>query len=413
MSPRFFADLHIHSRYSIACSKSITPEILAFSAAVKGLQVLGTGDCIHPAWRRELQRDLVAVGNGLFRLKEKPNERVLGQLPSSCRREVQFLLSTEISTIYKKDGRTRKVHHLVCLPDFTSAGRLAKRLSSIGSIASDGRPILKLDSRRLLEWVLALDNGSFLIPAHIWTPWFSVLGEKGGFDSLEVCYGDLTSEIFALETGLSSDPPMNWRVSALDRFSLVSNSDAHSPAKIGRECTIFTGEKSFHGIRHALETGEGLQGTVEFFPEEGKYHYDGHRKCGVRLHPQEADKLGGVCPVCGKPLTVGVLHRVEALADRKSGEKPAGARRFTRLVGLDRVLSLELGCGETTKKVQQKRAALLDAAGPELYILMEAGRNVISGASTAGIACSIMNIRRGRVEVQSGYDGLFGKITIL
>ena len=302
----FYADLHVHSKYSRATSKDADLEHFALWAGKKGLTVVGTGDFTHPAWLSELKAKLVPAEPGLFRLK---NEVPL--VGAALRRDNQpiaarFILQVEISTIYKRAEKIRKVHHIVFVPGFEQADRLVEKLSRIGNIKSDGRPILGLDSRDLLEILLECGEDCFLIPAHIWTPWFSVLGSKSGFDSIEECYGDLSRHIFALETGLSSDPPMNWRVSCLDRYRLVSNSDCHSPAKLAREACAFDMDMSYFAIRDALRTGKDYAGTIEFFPEEGKYHADGHRKCAVRLLPEETRKNKGLCPVCGKPVTVGV-----------------------------------------------------------------------------------------------------------
>src|SRR5690242_16829063 len=322
----FVADLHVHSRYSRACSRDCDLEHLAWWAARKGIALVGTGDLCHPAWAEEIRTKLVPAEPGLFRLRPDLERDVLATLPASVRVPVRFLLSVEISTIYKRGERTRKIHHLLYAPDFDAAARITSRLSKIGNLAADGRPILGLDSRDLLEIVLESDPASYLVPAHIWTPWFSVLGSKAGFDAVEECYGDLAPHIFALETGLSSDPAMNWRISVLDRYRLVSSSDAHSPAKLGREATAFDAPLDYFAIRRALETGQGFGGTVEFFPEEGKYHLDGHRKCNVVLSPAETRALSLACPVCGHPVTVGVLHRVEELADReeRSEERRVG-----------------------------------------------------------------------------------------
>src|SRR5229473_6115083 len=305
---RFHADLHVHSKYSRATSPDLDLEHLASWARRKGIAVVATGDFSHPAWSAELKAKLVPAEPGLFRLRDDIEKAVMAALPAACRAPVRFMLEVEISTIYKKGDKTRKIHHLIYAPDFATVDRINARLARIGNIASDGRPILGLDSRNLLE--ITLDSGpdAYLIPAHIWTPWFAALGSQSGFDSIVECYGDLSDRIFAVETGLSSDPAMNWRVSFLDRYRLVSNSDAHSPGKLAREATRFSCEPDFFAMRRALETGEGYEGTVEFFPEEGKYHLDGHRACGVRLDPEQTRALDTICPQCGKPLTVGVLH---------------------------------------------------------------------------------------------------------
>ena len=295
----YYTDLHIHSKYSRATSKSCNLEELAFWAKKKGLSLISTGDFTHPAWFNEIKEKLVPSENGTFRLKPEIEKEIFqGTEP------VKFILSVEISTIYKKWDKTRKVHHVCFVPDLQAAENFRLKLETIGNIKSDGRPILGLDSRNLLETVLEAGENSYIIPAHIWTPWFSVLGSKSGFDSIEDCYGDLSEHIFAVETGLSSDPEMNWHVSKLDKFRLVSNSDAHSPSKLAREATVFTKEPDYYSIMNALKTGDGYCGTVEFFPEEGKYHEDGHRKCNVCLTPEETKALNGICPVCGKPLTI-------------------------------------------------------------------------------------------------------------
>ena len=294
---RYHADLHIHSKYSRATSKNCDLENLAYWAQRKGIAVVGTGDFTHPAWRAELKDKLEPAEPGLFRLLPELEQSIAARLPAACTGPTRFMLSVEISTIYKKGELTRKIHHLIYAPDFDTADRVAASLDRIGNIESDGRPILGLDSRHLLEITLEAGPGAYLVPAHIWTPWFAVLGSRSGFDSITECYADLADEIFAVETGLSSDPAMNWRISFLDRYRLVSNSDAHSPAKLGREATLFDTELDYFALRRALETGQGYGGTVEFFPEEGKYHLDGHRKCNVRLTPEETQANGGRCPV--------------------------------------------------------------------------------------------------------------------
>src|SRR5215467_4598483 len=348
---RFHADLHVHSKYSRATSRDLDLEHLAAWACRKGIGVVGTGDFTHPAWCAELKEKLVPAEPGLFRLRDDIEKGVAATLPPACRTAVRFMLEVEISTIYKKGDKTRKVHHLIYAPDFATVDRINARLARIGNIASDGRPILGLDSRDLLEITLESDPGAYFIPAHIWTPWFAALGSQSGFDSIAECYGDLAGNIFAVETGLSSDPAMNWRVSFLDRYRLVSNSDAHSPGKLGREATAFDCDLDYFAIRRALETGRGYVGTVEFFPEEGKYHLDGHRKCNVRLTPRETLANEGRCPVCGERVTVGVLHRIEMLADRREEETkpPTTAGEVTNLVPLAEILSEIVGAGAASK----------------------------------------------------------------
>ncbi|HXQ67749.1 MAG TPA: UvrD-helicase domain-containing protein [Alphaproteobacteria bacterium] len=411
---RFHADLHVHSKYSRATSRDCDLEHLAYWAARKGIGVVATGDFTHPAWRAELKEKLLPAEPGLFRLRHDLESAVAERLPPVCRSAVRFMLSVEISTIYKKGERTRKIHHLLYAPDFDSADRIAARLARIGNIASDGRPILGLDSRHLLEIMLEASNQAFLVPAHIWTPWFAVLGSQSGFDSILECYGDLAHHIFALETGLSSDPAMNWRLSFLDRYRLVSNSDAHSPAKLGRETTLFDSELDYFAIRRALETGEGYVGTVEFFPEEGKYHLDGHRKCGARLSPKETREAGGRCPVCGERVTVGVLHRVEALADRSEDEvvPPPTAGEVASLVPLPEVLSELASTGPASLTVERSYDRLVASLGPELAILQAVPLDDIARADSSLLAEAIARLRAGQVIREAGYDGEYGVIRL-
>ncbi|HEX2573045.1 MAG TPA: UvrD-helicase domain-containing protein [Polyangia bacterium] len=407
---RFYADLHVHSKYSRATSSDCDLEHLALWARRKGITVLGTGDFTHPAWRAELGDKLVPAEPGLFRLREDVERAVEARLEPPCRGPVRFLLSVEISTIYKKGERTRKIHHLIYAPDFDTVDRLVRRLGRIGNLNADGRPILGLDSRHLLELVLEAGPGAYLIPAHIWTPWFSVLGSKAGFDAVDECYGDLAPHVFALETGLSSDPPMNWRLSSLDRYRLISCSDAHSPPKLGREASVFEGELDYFSMRRALETGAGYGGTIEFFPEEGKYHLDGHRKCGVRLEPSETRERGELCPVCGHPVTVGVLHRVEALADRPEGITPSSAAAFHNLVPLPEVLAEIAGTSTSSRAVGRSYEGLLGRLGPELFILEEAPLDELRQSSGALVAEAVERMRAGRVVRDAGYDGEYGSI---
>jgi uncharacterized protein (TIGR00375 family) len=411
----FHADLHIHSKYSRATSRDLDLEHIAWWAARKGITVVGTGDCVHPVWLAEIKEKLVPHAGGLFRLRPEIEAGIWKTLPPACRQPVLFMLSTEISTIYKKDGKTRKVHHLIYAPDLQTADRLAASLARIGNIASDGRPILGLDSRDLLEIALNSGPAAYLVPAHIWTPWFSALGSQSGFDSIEACYGDLTGHIFAAETGLSSDPAMNWRVSSLDRYRLTSNSDAHSPGKLGREATRFSCEPNYFLIRKALETGEGYRGTVEFFPEEGKYHMDGHRACEVRLDPKETLALGGLCPVCGGRVTVGVAHRVEMLADRAQAEAealpPLTAGEVTSLVPLPEILSEIIGSGAASKAVTHAYDRATAALGPELSVLEAVPAEDIARADPL-LGEAVMRLRRGAVIRQAGYDGEYGVIRL-
>jgi DNA helicase-2/ATP-dependent DNA helicase PcrA len=408
----FHADLHIHSRYSRACSKDCDIEHLSWWALRKGLTVLGTGDFTHPAWSAELKDTLVPAEPGLFRIRPDLERRLHRDTPASCAGTVRFLLSVEISTIYRRDERTRKVHHLLYAPSFEAADRITQALAKIGNLASDGRPILGLDSRDLLEITLEAGPGCFLVPAHVWTPWFAVLGSKSGFDAVRDCYADLADHIFAVETGLSSDPAMNWTCSSLDGYRLVSNSDAHSPPMLGREATVFGTDLDYFAMAEALRTGQGLDGTLEFFPEEGKYHLDGHRKCGVRIDPEQSIALADRCPACGKPLTVGVLHRVAELADRPAGFRPEGAAGFTCLVQLPQIIGELVGTGPKSKKVAAEVGRLVGALGPELSILREVPLDDLRRVGGARLAEGIGRLRRGEVTREAGYDGEYGTIRL-
>lgn len=403
------ADLHIHSRFSMATSKEGTPENLDFWARKKGISLIGTGDFTHPVWREELKERLVSEGNGLYRLRDASVKEESRKFPGEGTR---FVVSGEISSIYKKNGKTRKVHNVILLPSLEAADAMAQRLEKIGNIHSDGRPILGLDSHDLLEMMLDVCPEGILIPAHIWTPHFSVLGAKSGFDSVEECFEELAPYIHALETGLSSDPAMNWRISKLDRYQLVSNSDAHSPSKLGREANLLDIDCSYEGLYRAIQTGEGLEGTVEFFPEEGKYHFDGHRKCGVSLSPVEAERLGGICPVCGKKLTMGVDHRVEQLADRAEGFVKKDGKKYESLVPLPEVISACMGYSTASKKVQGCFEQMIQTLGTEFDILRNVPSEDIKSCAGERIAEGIENVRTGNVKRIPGYDGEYGKIEL-
>lgn len=407
----FIADLHIHSRYSRATSRDCTPEMLDLWGRRKGLDLIGTGDFTHPAWREELQEKLLPAEDGLYMLKDDlcREDDIAGGHPRP-----RFMVTGEISSIYKKNGRVRKVHNLILLPSLESAEVLSRKLEAIGNLHSDGRPILGLDSRDLLEITLDACPEAIFIPAHIWTPHFSLFGAYSGFDTIEECFGDLTNHIHALETGLSSDPPMNWRLSALDRFTLVSNSDAHSPANLAREANLFDTVLSYPGVSQALQNRETKEffGTVEFFPEEGKYHYDGHRNCKVCLKPSDTDAVSGICPVCGGRITVGVLHRVEALADRTEGFILPTAKHFENLVPLKEVIAASIGVSAASKKVGGLYDDLIRALGPELFILRDAELGDIDLTVGSLVAEGIRRLRAGKVEVQPGYDGEYGQVKI-
>ncbi|MFI1196897.1 UvrD-helicase domain-containing protein [Micromonospora sp. NPDC020750] len=413
----FVADLHIHSKYSRACSRDLTLPNLGWWARRKGIGVLGTGDFTHPAWYDHLRETLHPAEPGLYRLSPEAERDIARRLPPRLASEaeadpVRFMLSVEISTIYKRDDRTRKVHHLIYLPDLDAVQRFNTVLGRIGNIASDGRPILGLDSRDLLEITLEASPDGYLVPAHIWTPWFSALGSKSGFDAIADCYADLAEHVFAVETGLSSDPEMNWRVGSLDRYRLVSNSDAHSPPALGREATVFASGRDYFAIREALRTGDGLAGTIEFFPEEGKYHADGHRVCEVSWSPEQTRAAGGRCPECGRPVTVGVLSRVEELADRPEGHRPEHAPGVTHLVPLAEILGELNNVGPKSKKVEGKLNELVAVLGSELDILTRAPLDEIGRVGGELLAEGIGRLRRGDVRRVPGYDGDYGVITL-
>jgi DNA helicase-2/ATP-dependent DNA helicase PcrA len=456
---RIVADLHIHSRYSLATSSKLKPTYLDRWARIKGIDLIGTGDCTHPAWLSELRESLEPAEEGLFRLKAETRrafdsgealaaglpepwparDDARGALgdddPAAAEIGPRFVLSGEISTIYSRDGRTRKIHHLVILPDFAAAAAFQARLERVGNISSDGRPILGIDSRELFSLLLDADDRSILVPAHIWTPWFSALGARSGFDSIDECYGDLAPRIGAIETGLSSNPPMNWAVSSLDRFAIISNSDAHSPEKLGREATILDTTRSFAGLAAALAPLERAGGeragrvarTIEFFPQEGKYHYDGHRACGVVMAPDESAQRGGICPVCGKHLTPGVLGRVAELADRPVDESatcPAESegtnrRPYCSLIPLPELLAELLRTGAASKRVAAAYGELVSRSGSEFALLLDQSEAEIEARAAGGIAGGISGellaeavgrMRSGRVSITPGYDGEYGVI---
>jgi DNA helicase-2/ATP-dependent DNA helicase PcrA len=407
------ADLHLHSRFSIATGKTADLEHLDLWGRYKGVQVVGTGDCTHPEWLKELAARLEPAAPGTYELKPdlalplKLQGPLWDRVPA-----VRFVITGEVSSIYKKGGQVRKVHLLILLPSLEAAQKFSARLGRLGNVTADGRPILGLDAKYILELALEIDPGALVIPAHIWTPWFSVLGAKSGFNSLEECFEEHTSQIFALETGLSSDPAMNWRVSSLDRFLLVSNSDAHSPQKLAREANIFLVPPTFPDLARALRTKEGFGGTLEFFPQEGKYHLDGHRACNLRASPEETAAWGGRCPQCRKPLTYGVMHRVLDLADRRPGEPPSGARPFESLIPLPEVLGQVLEANPGAKKVNHLYFRLLEKLGPELEILRRASLPDLAREGGSLLACGIDKMRRGRVHIAAGYDGVYGEIRL-
>ena len=404
----YIADLHIHSRFSRATSRDCDAPHLDWWARRKGIALLGTGDFTHPAWRAELKEQLVPVGEGVYTLREE--FRLPGMDEGDAPR---FVVTGEISSIYKRDGKTRKVHNLILLPSLEAADELSARLEAIGNIHSDGRPILGLDSRDLLELTLEACPAAEFIPAHIWTPHFAMFGAFSGFDTIDACFGDLTGHIHAVETGLSSDPPMNWRVSQLDGLTLVSNSDAHSPAKLGREANLLDTGRTYPELVRAIRTGENFLGTIEFFPEEGKYHLDGHRNCGVCLTPAETLERGGLCPVCGKKLTIGVEHRVEALADRPAGFRPEGAKPFESLAPLPEVIAASTGGSAAGKRTMELYERMLRELGPEFQILRSIPTADIERTAGPCVAEGIRRLRLGQVERRAGFDGEYGVISLL
>ncbi len=403
---RYRADLHIHSKFSIATSKHSTLEEYYRWAKVKGIDVIGTGDFTHPGWMNEIVNKLIPDSKtGFFKLKDELiNEQI----------KPVFCLSSEISCIYKPsgNGRVYKVHLLVFVKTIESALCISNKLEQIGNIKVDGRPILKLSPRNLLEIVLESGEESFLIPAHIWTPWFSILGAKSGFNSIEEAFEDLSGYIFALETGLSSDPEMNWFVSRLDKYTLISNSDAHSPEKLGRELNIFDTDFSYSNMFNAIRTREGFVGTVEYFPEEGKYFHDGHRKCGISMSPEEAEANNGICPVCGKELTFGVMHRVKTLADRENAVKPLGAPGFVHAFPLKEVISLVRGRGINSKEVISEYDRLIRIFNNELDFLLEVPLIDINRKAGKDYAKLIEKMRNDSLKVIPGFDGRFGRVVL-
>ena len=416
---RFIADLHIHSKYSRATSRDMDVENLNKWAKIKGIKVLGTGDFTHPLWLKELKQKLESAEPGLFRMKKKNKPSLIDNdwLPNNNHHYdegTRFLLSSEISCIYSKNNRTRKIHIVVLAPDFSTVEKINTRLGWIGNLKSDGRPILGLDAKELAKIVLNTSQDCFIIPAHIYTPWFSLFGSNSGFDSLEECFEEYTKYIYAGETGLSSDPTHSWRNSSLDRITLVSNSDAHSPSKIGREANLFDTDLTYPAIVEALKSKDPnkfLQ-TVEFFPEEGKYHYDGHRNCQICLTPQESKKIKNICPKCGKPLTIGVLHRVDDLADRQEGEEPNQTIPFKKLIPLEEIIADAKGMGPGSKAVREEYKNLIKHFGSEFKILLTISPGQIEQASSPEIAEGVSRVRQGKVQIEPGYDGEFGRIKI-
>ncbi|RMD51929.1 MAG: DNA helicase II, partial [Nitrospirae bacterium] len=406
----YIADLHSHSLFSRATSKESDLKHLFSWAKIKGINVVGTGDFTHPKWFKKIKEELRPAEPGFLRLRDE-NVPLLSEFsPQDI--PVRFVLTTEISCIYKKNGRVRKIHNIILSPNMASAENFTKRLSSLGNIEADGRPIIGMDAKDLLELFLEEIPYGIFVPAHIWTPWFSLFGSKSGFDSIEECFGELTEYIFALETGLSSDPAMNRLLSSLDRFTLISNSDCHHPSKLGREANLFETDFDFYSMKEAIKHIEkGFLGTIEFFPQEGKYHLDGHRKCGITLEPEESIRLNEICPVCGEPLTIGVMHRVLELADRDEPYYPEGSPPFKSLIPLTEVLGEIMGLGPSTKGVMAQYRRLISKFGSEFKILMDTPIEELSHYDTI-LSEAIDRIRKEKVYKKPGYDGVFGKIRV-
>jgi uncharacterized protein (TIGR00375 family) len=393
----FIADFHIHSKYSRATSKDMDVSHLAQWAKLKGITLMGTGDSTHHLWLEELRNNLEDVGNGLFKYND-----------------VYFILTSEISSIYSKNNKTYRIHNMVISPSFKSTDKINEALGRRGNLASDGRPILGLDAEELARIVFDIDENCMVVPGHIWTPWFSLFGSMSGFDKIQDCFGKQTEKIFALETGLSSDPAMNWRLSALDNYTLVSNSDSHSPQKIGREANVFNCDLDYKTIREVLKTKDKKRFlyTIEFFPEEGKYHYDGHRLCEVRWSPKETKEHQGRCAKCGKPVTVGVMNRVDQLADRPVGFEPANRIPFKNLIPLDEIIAEARGVGKASQAVGKDYQAAIAKFGMEFEILLKASKEDLLKGLPARIAEGVLRVREGRVNIKAGYDGEYGIIEI-
>ncbi len=414
MKKKFIADLHIHSKYSLATSKLLVPEYLEYWSALKGIDLVGTGDCIHPAWLDELETKLEYSPNGFYKLK-KEYKLNNSELPSINTDGIHFVLTTEISCIYRKRDKTRKVHNILILPNFDSARRLQKKLDKLGNIRADGRPILGIDSKHLLEIALEISRDIIFIPAHIWTPWFSVLGSKSGFDSIFECFEELTNYIFAVETGLSSDPLMNWHCSFLDDFALISNSDAHSPEKLGREANIFDCEFNYYDLYQSLKDHKskdsGFLGTIEFYPEEGKYHLDGHRKCNICWQPEQTLEHNGICPSCGKEVTKGVLYRVNELADRKNISNLA-RQSYRSIIPLIELIAEIQQRPVGSKFVKAEYFKILQRLGTEFGALLEYDYETLKNVGGELLAEGIKRLRTNNVILIGGYDGEFGKIKV-
>ncbi len=394
---RLIADLHLHSKYSRATSREMDVENMARWCKIKGISIVGTGDFTHPVWLRELKAKLKPTDRGLY-----------------THAGVHFMLTVEVSNVYPQGGRLRKIHNILFCPSFEVAERINAVLGRFGSLMADGRPTLTLPSDKMVEYLMEISPDCMVVPAHAWTPWFSLFGSNSGFDSVEECFGAQTRHIAAVETGLSSDPPMNWRLKQLDPMMLVSNSDAHSPAKLGREANVFEAEPDYIELMRILrekDTKKFLY-TVEFFPEEGKYHYDGHRNCNTRMTPKEAKAAGNLCPVCKRPVTIGVMHRVEDLADRPEGYAPAGRVPYRNLIPLEEIIAEAMGAQVGTSGVREEYFKLCAKLGSEFAVLLDVPLAEIAKHTTARITDGIRRVRDGQVSIAPGYDGTYGEIHI-
>jgi len=398
---KFIADFHLHSKYSRATSKNMDLENLDKWAKIKGIKVLSTGDFTHPEWFKNLKEKLEPAEIGLFKLKKSDSG-------------TRFILTTEVSCVYSKKGKIRKIHIIIFAPSFEIVEKINTHLGWIGNLKADGRPILGLDAKELLKIILNISEDCLVVGAHVMTPWFGIFGSKSGFDSIEECFEDYSKYIYALESGLSADPKMLWRIPDGRRLSLISNSDAHSPSHIGREANVFDTELSYPAIIEAIKTKDPQKFlyTIEFYPEEGKYHYDGHRECNIRLSPKETKKYNGICPNCGRPLTIGVLNRVEQLADRPEGFKPEEVIPFKSLVPLEEIIAEVLGRGRAANQVKKEYQNLIEKFDSEFNILLNVKREDLETATLPEIAEGIIRVREGKVIKEPGYDGVYGKIRI-